>query len=288
MSQDHLELLFACIRGKNGFNNNPDIVQFKSSLRKILLRNSIIGSKHANCLTFENESAGSIFSLKWNKRNAPAFEVEEMTPKDTQYVSSLVSGLESCSLSSYKEAILGYIAGFVVKKIINRITCTECARALLLKSKKSSSVHDHNYSHFQTTTSLSLISLKNRGGLVLPSNGVTKIIFASERAFQVLIHETRSKKQKISSRRNLKTIMVHLINQELAEKSLFPELNEHDVDHEAITEDLHSSQLIKQIIEKYINLRLSTYGKQYNKDILHKNKIGVRQQSTKLVLFQGI
>jgi hypothetical protein len=25
VSQDHLELLFACIRGKNGYNNNPDI-----------------------------------------------------------------------------------------------------------------------------------------------------------------------------------------------------------------------------------------------------------------------
>ena len=23
-SQEHIELLFACIRGKNGFNNNPD------------------------------------------------------------------------------------------------------------------------------------------------------------------------------------------------------------------------------------------------------------------------
>ena len=27
LSQDHLELLFACIRGKNGYNNNPDVVQ---------------------------------------------------------------------------------------------------------------------------------------------------------------------------------------------------------------------------------------------------------------------
>ena len=44
-SQDHLELLFACIRGKNGFNNNPNVQQLKSSLKKILLRNSIIGSK---------------------------------------------------------------------------------------------------------------------------------------------------------------------------------------------------------------------------------------------------
>ena len=42
MSQDHVELLFAYIRGKNGFNNNPDARQLKSALKRILLSNSII------------------------------------------------------------------------------------------------------------------------------------------------------------------------------------------------------------------------------------------------------
>ncbi len=41
MSQDHLELLFRCLRGKNGFNTNPDTLQFRSSLRQLLLKNSI-------------------------------------------------------------------------------------------------------------------------------------------------------------------------------------------------------------------------------------------------------
>ena len=50
-SQDPLEL-FACIRGKNGYNNNPDVVQLKSSLKWILLQNFIVGSSHANCLMF--------------------------------------------------------------------------------------------------------------------------------------------------------------------------------------------------------------------------------------------
>ena len=66
-SQDHLELLFSCIRGMNGFNNNSDVIQLKSSLKRILLRNSIVGSKYANCLTFEDNANGSIFALKWNK-----------------------------------------------------------------------------------------------------------------------------------------------------------------------------------------------------------------------------
>ena len=52
--------------------------------------------------------------------------------------------------------------------------------------------------------------------------------------------------------------------------------------------DPHSSQLKDKIIEKYTTLRLLTYGKHYNKDILHKDVIGVRQQLTKNALLKGI
>ena len=43
---DHLELLFSCIRGKNGFNNNPDVRTFISAMKRILLKVSIIASRH--------------------------------------------------------------------------------------------------------------------------------------------------------------------------------------------------------------------------------------------------
>ena len=47
--QDHLELLFACIRGKNGFNNNSDLRTFKSALKSTyILRNSIIASRQSD------------------------------------------------------------------------------------------------------------------------------------------------------------------------------------------------------------------------------------------------
>ena len=69
-SQDHLELLNSCIRGKNGFNNNPGIRQFKSALRKILLRASVVASKHSNCMFFEADVSSPIFSLKWTKNRS--------------------------------------------------------------------------------------------------------------------------------------------------------------------------------------------------------------------------
>ena len=83
-SQDHLELLFACRRGKNGFNNNPNVQQLKSSLKSILLRNSIVGSKHGNCLTFQDQAARSTFALKWTKRQTPLVEKEDVPEEDSK------------------------------------------------------------------------------------------------------------------------------------------------------------------------------------------------------------
>ena len=85
MSQDHVELLFSCIRGKNGFCRNPDVRMFKSSLQRILLRNSIVGSKFSNCTDFQEEGCGSIFSLKWSKRKSPL--PNESPPENEENVS---------------------------------------------------------------------------------------------------------------------------------------------------------------------------------------------------------
>ena len=51
-SQDHLELLFSCIRSKGGWNNNPNCLQLKYALRKMLMQNAITASKNANSVNF--------------------------------------------------------------------------------------------------------------------------------------------------------------------------------------------------------------------------------------------
>lgn len=40
-SQDHLELFFSCVRSKGGWNNNPNALQLKWALRRMLYRNSV-------------------------------------------------------------------------------------------------------------------------------------------------------------------------------------------------------------------------------------------------------
>ena len=44
-SQDHLESLFSCLRSKGGWNNNPNSMQLKYTLRQMLFRNAVKASK---------------------------------------------------------------------------------------------------------------------------------------------------------------------------------------------------------------------------------------------------
>lgn len=49
LSQDHLEMFFACIRRCDGFNNNPTARQFKSAYKKLLTHINISVPLTANC-----------------------------------------------------------------------------------------------------------------------------------------------------------------------------------------------------------------------------------------------
>ena len=64
----------------------------------------------------------------------------------------------------------------------------------------------------------------------------------------------------------------------------FRDLYEHDFDHEIESEDLHSSQIIKEIIDCYLDIRKFRYSQYYSEIVIkNKGKCGVRQQSNKLV-----
>ena len=222
--------------------------------------------------------------MKWSKTRSPIIETE-LKDEDKNIIENLSNSLEEISTSIYKEAILGYIAGYIVRNLKKKITCCICAEAL---NKPDNLVCDYDYTVFYKSSWLSFINLKNLGGLNIPSISVIKIIEKCEQIFRVFIIGLNSTMLTTSSRKNLKSLMVYKINQELACEKLFPELNEHDLDHEILTEDMHSSQLLKKIINKYLSIRLFRYGKQYTNDILHKNKIGLRQQFNKIILFKGM
>jgi len=60
-SQDHLEILFGRIRQKFGANNPvvPNVTQFKTAMKQILLKNSIKCRTNGNCNSFDDDPVGS-------------------------------------------------------------------------------------------------------------------------------------------------------------------------------------------------------------------------------------
>ena len=191
-SQDHLELLFTCIRGKNGWNDNPDVRQLKSALQKILLRVSNVSSRSSNCQLFEKD-VSPIFALKCTKRRSP---LSEKFSEEDECKESVSFDLQNGLNSEYKDAVLGYIGGYVVRKLLKSITCDECVSVLINNDDISK-----NY--------LSLVSIKDRGGLVYPSEDVFKIISICELAFKFHCSGDDFFNPKINSVKNLKGKITH-------------------------------------------------------------------------------
>lgn len=54
ISQDKLELLFAKIQSKGGWNNNPTAIQFVSTLKKIIIATELSDLKSGNCIPMES------------------------------------------------------------------------------------------------------------------------------------------------------------------------------------------------------------------------------------------
>ncbi len=77
-SQDHIEILFSCIRARGSWNNNPNCLQLKYAIRKMLLRNAVSALKNGNCLALTNDSTTIIPFFHSKKHNAPLTE----TPPD--------------------------------------------------------------------------------------------------------------------------------------------------------------------------------------------------------------
>ena len=69
-SQDHIENLFSKIRARNGFNDNPDVICFKSALRALLVKSDITPSPNSNCidLSTSDEQNGSFLLTSLPKK----------------------------------------------------------------------------------------------------------------------------------------------------------------------------------------------------------------------------
>ena len=243
---------------------------FKSAMKRILLRNSIVASKHANCISFEENESRPVFSLKWSKKRL-AREVNdeiELNSEDDDF--QLINQLPvSSNLSLYRSSIVAYIGGYIIRGLMKTISCDTCFFATLTEHTDISMDHD-------------LIVLKDNGGLFYPSQDVLRILKTSESVFKTVVC---SDDVEIKIKKNLKIRLRNLVLRSLP--PVFSSLV-CDSDNELVSEDLHSVQLTKEIIDRYFRIRLLRHGQNFTETNIVKDKSGLRQKMTKSLLFQNL
>lgn len=279
-SQDHIELLFSRIRKRYGLNNNPNVLQFKTAIKQIILKNSITPSPCANSFALDDDPVGNIFDIKWAQKkvhltesdiNNQEFECVENNYDELgdEMLLNKISIMDSNSSNLYDQKlnILYYIAGFVVKTISPKVFCISCKKSLLKKQT------DHNYGHKDNYTKF--VDIKNFGGLVSASSSVFEIIKETEKKIFILTNNLGNMNvSKISTK-----IIILIKNYFSLNPQIFSEL---DCEEEYMLSSPHKLELIKLVVSMYLKIRFHAFAKNHSLAI---NCTSKRNKLNKLVLF---
>jgi hypothetical protein len=154
------------------------------------------------------------------------------------------------NLTDFKQSVVEYIGGFVVRRVKNIVKCGDCYASLL--SDKS-----------DTGTATNLIKTKDQGGLIQPSRSVIKVCAAAEQCLQ---HVQKTKGIPRTSV-NLVTALCSTVLKVVCESYpwCFQELDKHALDFSVLNN--HKHELIKTIAICFIKLRLYHMAKLHSQNI---------------------
>ncbi|CAJ1085030.1 uncharacterized protein LOC117442808 [Xyrichtys novacula] len=255
-SQDHLELLFNSIRASGGWNNNPSASQFQAIFRRLMVRCGVSPSETGN-VAAQDETV----CLAAVEMSSPETAEDQPSPfvnipavvTDHSYLPTRFGGLV--------ENALVYIAGFVVRQILRKLSCDVCRESLVRDAVPAS--FDENYH---------LLTLKNRGGLVIPSQGTVKVLRAAER---VIRQASTRQAPKLSN-------VTYIVREEVGTEDIF-QLGEH-IEETQFGIDNHHFTLLSLVVSVFLKIRLHHIAKLTS---LELQKGSTRKKTTKAVLFQG-
>ncbi|XP_053293829.1 uncharacterized protein LOC128454430 isoform X2 [Pleuronectes platessa] len=174
-SHDHLELLFNSIRALGGWNNNPNASQFKYIFRKLMARCGVVKPCRGN-VTAQDETE-SLLAVIDTSTSLSAVDMsfaaggEEDLPSPFADIPALVHDHSYLPVrfDGLVDNALVYISGFVVRRALKKLSCD--VRRASLVTDAASAIKDQSYH---------LLSLRNNGGLVIPSEGTVKVVRAAE------------------------------------------------------------------------------------------------------------
>lgn len=261
LSQDHIELLFGSIRMHGGHNDNPNAIQFKGAYRKLLSRMELQVGETGNCVPLEAISVltcssaiacinATSFSERFDDRDEEIIEYKT-TDDDLEFDRTL----EIYDEPDYKNHIVGYITGYVVRHIIKKIKCQFCIENML--SKEILWFHK-------------LVNLRDKGGLIYASKAAYNICCISETSLRSCLKENLGE--------NAEKKIVLRVMSKLIGISGFPASEYH------INAQHHDTNLARLIVERYIKIRFFYEAKKNNISQIVSSK---RQLLKKRLHFQG-
>ena len=154
-----------------------------------------------------------------------------------------------------------YISGFVVRKILRIISCSECRGSLVTNAVPSA--FDQSYH---------LLSLRNQGGLMIPSEGTVKVVRTAERFIR----------QSPSGQAVKVPLIQHFVRAEIGSEDVF-RLGEH-IDDTQFGIDNHHYLLMQHVVSVFHKLRMHHEAKLLTLKLQSGN---TRKKLCKTVLFQG-
>lgn len=256
-SQDHLELLFNSVRASGGWNNNPTAGQFQGIFRRLMVRCGVSPSGSGNVAAQDETVSLSAADM----HSALMAEEELLSPFanisavicDHSYLPTRFGGLVDNALV--------YISGFVVKKILKKLSCEVCRASLVAAAVPSS--FDQSYH---------LLELKYNGGLMIPSEGTVKVVRAAERVIR-----QNSKEQGVSV-----SFVNRFVRAEIGSEDVFL-LGEHIAETQFGIEN-HHFMLVSFVVSVFHKVRLHHIAKL---STLELQSASIRKKLCKTVIFQG-
>ena len=169
-------------------------------------------------------------------------------------------------MSTYKEAAVGYIAGFGVKMVKRTVSCETCIDAL---EEKDPIGAKHN----------SLVRHKNHGGLIEASASVYEICKSTEQCVVRMVNSTRGN---LPTASKITPAIVSVVLEEAVNKDVFLCINNHMFD--STPDNNHLFSLIKCVAKCYLKIRMHHLAKEQTAKVRGEN---IRRTLTKRILFSG-
>ena len=131
LNQDCIENLFSLVRGKGGYRDNPNPMQFRSAFRSIVVQLLLETSENSNCETDFDKILLELTSIVKENTNKGSYEVPAVTFNvNCSDAGSIFEVMKTNS--SGVQNVCAYIGGYLLHKA--NIVCDECYDMLELPS----------------------------------------------------------------------------------------------------------------------------------------------------------